>query len=237
MNVREQKIELRRALETKRGSIPGAERAAKERAINDKVIGVCRQRLLKRVGVPYAAPVAESGEHPGNPSSSPEAGQRPTGKALFTYMPIRTEVDVTPVMRWCWELGVPVVLSRTDRERKTMSLHVVGSLNDLAANTGPWGIREPKASQPELRDLGAIGLILVPGLGFDRGYGRLGYGGGFYDRFMQRFEPLGLKRPHCLAAAFDSQIVEQVPLGWHDFRVDEIVTESLHFLKTGIDPE
>ncbi|MFC0213259.1 5-formyltetrahydrofolate cyclo-ligase [Paenibacillus chartarius] len=202
MNVREQKIELRRALEAKRGAITGPEREAKERAINAATLAVCQEHLLDGTGTP-------------------------TGQALFTYMPIRTEVDVTPVMDWCLTRGVPVVLSRTDRERKTMSLYSVTSLADLAAETGPWGIREPKATQPELADLGQIGLILVPGLGFDREFGRLGYGGGFYDRFMQRFEPLGLVRPYCLAAAFQVQVVERVPLGWHDFRVDEIVTESI----------
>jgi 5-formyltetrahydrofolate cyclo-ligase len=233
MNVREQKIELRRTLEAKRRAILGREREAKERTINDKVIAVCRQRLLQPAGTPDAASASSGAVPPGKTSGSASGALRPTGKALFTYMPIRTEADVTPVMRWCWEHGVPVVLSRTDRERKTMSLHRVASLQDLAADTGPWGIREPKASQPELTDLGAIGMILVPGLGFDREFGRLGYGGGFYDRFMQRFEPLGIKRPHCLAAAFDVQIVEHVPLGWHDFRVDEIVTESLHLRRSG----
>jgi 5-formyltetrahydrofolate cyclo-ligase len=206
MNVRDQKIELRRAMEALREAIPSPEREGKERAIVEKSIAICKERLLQPDG-------------------------KPTGKALFTYMPIRTEVNVIPVMRWCWQQGVPVVLSRSDRERKTMSLHRIRSLAELDTEKGPWGISEPKASQPELSDLGQIGLILVPGLGFDREFGRLGYGGGFYDRFMQRFEPLGLPRPYCLAAAFDVQIARRVPLGWHDFRVDEIVTESQRLLR------
>ncbi|KIL38708.1 hypothetical protein SD70_24555 [Gordoniibacillus kamchatkensis] len=234
MNVREQKIELRRVLETQRGAISGAEREGKERRIVSAVIDVCRQKLMRpETGAAGRSLAVQGSSHPGKTPPIPGTGLKPTGKALFTYMPIRTEVDVTPVMHWCWEHGVPVVLSRTDRESKTMSLHFVDSLADLAADTGPWGIREPKPSQPELKDLSAIGLILVPGLGFDRDFGRLGYGGGFYDRFMQRFEPLGLKPPHCLAAAFNAQIVEQVPLGWHDFRVDEIVTESQHVRRKG----
>lgn len=224
MNVREQKIELRRTMESLRGGIKDTERQAKERKINDALIAVCEARLLE--------PAAKGGGAAGAGSSG-GAMRKPTGKALFTYMPIRTEIDVTPVMRRCWERGVPVVLSRTDRERKTMSLHYVHTLDDLAAETGPWGISEPKASQPELADLGGIGVILVPGLGFDADFGRLGYGGGFYDRFMQRFEPLGLPRPHCVAAAFDVQLVRKVPLGWHDFRVDEIITETRHLRRIG----
>lgn len=223
MNVREQKIELRRSMESLRGGIPDTDRLAKERKINDALIAVCEARLLQP---------ASQGDTPAGGAAASE--RKPTGKALFTYMPIRTEIDVTPVMRWCWERGVPVVLSRTDRERKTMSLHFVQTLSDLAAETGPWGIREPKASRPELADLGGIGVILVPGLGFDAEFGRLGYGGGFYDRFMQRFEPLGLTRPHCVAAAFDVQLVRKVPLGWHDFRVDEIITETRHLRRIGI---
>ncbi|MNL86076.1 5-formyltetrahydrofolate cyclo-ligase family protein [compost metagenome] len=72
----------------------------------------------------------------------------------------------------------------------------------------------------------------MPGLAFDLDFGRLGYGGGFYDRFMQLFAARGLKRPFAVAAAFDNQLIPAVPSSWHDFRVDGIVTESKMVFKT-----
>ena len=64
-------------------------------------------------------------------------------------------------------------------------------------------------------------LLFVPGCAFDEAGGRMGYGGGFYDRFMERY-------PDCLrvALAYEEQIVENVPREMHDKPVDIIVTEE-----------
>ena len=93
-------------------------------------------------------------------------------------------------------------------------------------------IREPRNDVPIEHDLAAISMIVVPGLAFDMDFGRLGYGGGFYDRFMQLFAARGLKRPFAVAAAFDKQLIPTVPSSWHDFRVDGIVTESMMVFRT-----
>jgi 5-formyltetrahydrofolate cyclo-ligase len=65
-----------------------------------------------------------------------------------------------------------------------------------------------------------IDFALVPGLGFDRRGGRLGYGGGFYDRLLA-----GL-RAFRVAAAFSVQMIDAVPMAPHDQYVDLVVTES-----------
>ncbi len=85
---------------------------------------------------------------------------------------------------------------------------------------GAMGVREPVVTAG-LIDPREADLVLVPGLAFDRAGGRLGRGGGFYDRFLAGL-PLGVVR---VGVAFDRQIVGAVPLGAHDAAVGRVVTE------------
>lgn len=82
---------------------------------------------------------------------------------------------------------------------------------------GPW---EPPAIAPAL-PLEAQDVVLVPGLGFDRHGGRIGRGGGCYDRTF----PPGVRGPTLVALAFAWQVIDRVPAGPHDRRMDAIVTE------------
>lgn len=151
---------------------------------------------------------------------------------LFSYVPFRTELDVTPVMQWCWQRGGRVAVPKVIADRKLMSLHLIGGLDELV--TGKWGIREPEMSAPIVSDLSAIDVLLVPGLAFDGEGGRLGYGGGYYDAFIRRCRENAGKEPYKLAVAFDAQLVDAVPMDDHDFRVDAVVTEKRKwFVTTG----
>lgn len=86
--------------------------------------------------------------------------------------------------------------------------------------TGSLGLWEPPALVPPQR-LGPQDLVLVPGLGFDRHGRRIGRGGGHYDRTF----PPGSTGPALVALAFARQVVDRVPAGPHDRRMDAIVTE------------
>ena len=71
-----------------------------------------------------------------------------------------------------------------------------------------------------------IDFVLVPGLAFDRRGGRLGYGGGFYDKLLAD----GLSQGAWLVAgAFECQMVEKVPVDEHDMPMDVVVTEDRHY--------
>jgi 5-formyltetrahydrofolate cyclo-ligase len=67
----------------------------------------------------------------------------------------------------------------------------------------------------------AIDWVLVPGVAFDPQGGRLGYGGGYYDRLL----PLLPSMTRRVAGAFELQVVERVPAAPHDLRVDAVITE------------
>jgi len=88
------------------------------------------------------------------------------------------------------------------------------------------GVLEPEGGDPlEIADLRKEGgIVVVPGLAFDEGGGRLGRGGGHYDRFLRAAR--GAARVEAIAVAFELQIVAEVPRLDHDERVDRIVTEA-----------
>lgn len=92
---------------------------------------------------------------------------------------------------------------------------------------GVYGIWEPDPDQAEKADLSRLEAILVPGVAFDSRGGRMGYGGGYYDRFLATLEKL----PFLAGVGFGMQVVEEVPLEPHDILLDALVCEKgfLHF--------
>lgn len=131
---------------------------------------------------------------------------------IFGFAPMREEPNWL-IAGWPGEIALPRV------EGEHLIFHAVPALERLT--TGRFGIREPDpdAAVQVLPDEGDT--ILVPGLAFDRRGGRLGRGGGFYDRFLERW-PNAFR----VGVAFSSQLIESVPCEAHDVRVDAVVTED-----------
>jgi 5-formyltetrahydrofolate cyclo-ligase len=84
---------------------------------------------------------------------------------------------------------------------------------------GKYGIPEPHLAPPF--EISEKTLILVPGIGFDRNGNRLGFGKGYYDRFL-----MTIKNPLTVGLAFSFQIVPEIPVQSHDIALDWIVTEN-----------
>lgn len=140
------------------------------------------------------------------------------------YMPFRSELDITPCIEWCWEKGIKVLIPKAHRLQQTLTLHWINSYADV--ETGSWGIREPTAQAKEWTQGLPIDIMLVPGLAFDLDGGRLGYGGGYYDRFIRGLDRMSEHKAHRVSVAFQFQIVDQVPMETHDIRVDTLITEN-----------
>lgn len=198
MNIKEWKIELRRKAEAERNALTPSERNVKSKRINELLIRRISDILDSRVTL----------------------GRRPT---LFTYMPVKSEVDVTQVMEACWLKRYRVVVPKVQPEQR-MKLFEIRSHSDL--EKGAWGIMEPVPDAECLSDIRQIDAALVPGLAFDLELGRLGYGGGYYDRFIQQYVRSGYNKPYIIAGAFELQIIDEVPMGLFDFRLDELITEE-----------
>jgi len=108
---------------------------------------------------------------------------------LHTYLPIERlrEADTKAIIAVLQKRysNIGIVLSRTDMEQGTMSSHLVVKQMTLVENA--WGIPEPQHTQP-LDDI-LIDVVLVPLLVADKQGHRVGYGKGFYDRFLAQLRP------------------------------------------------
>jgi 5-formyltetrahydrofolate cyclo-ligase len=87
---------------------------------------------------------------------------------------------------------------------------------------GPWKLREPDPAHCPVIAAGKIDLLLIPGLAFTRAGGRLGRGGGYYDRFLSGAHPRAVKIGVC----YHAQLVPALPLEAHDLEMDLVVTEA-----------
>ncbi len=142
------------------------------------------------------------------------AGYR--GVPLSGYVPIRSEINPLPAMAEAAAHGpvaVPVI------QGAGQPLKFSRWQPDGPMRAGPFGV-----SVPELDDFLEPEIVLVPLLAFDLNGGRLGYGGGFYDRTLELLR--GKRATLAVGFAYDAQQAENLPLEPTDQPLDLIVTES-----------
>jgi len=142
-------------------------------------------------------------------------------RCVLLTLPFGSETDTRPLAEHALAAGKQVLLPRVDREARMLELHRVC---DLAQDVAPgrWNIPEPRPEHCPRVAAEAADWVLVPGVAFDAQGGRLGYGGGFYDRLLPLLRT-GISR---VAAAFELQMVGRVPRGRHDLAIDLVITES-----------
>lgn len=140
---------------------------------------------------------------------------------VLAYLSFGSEFDTAAFTRDALANGKKLALPRVNRATRELELFVVRDPEKDVA-PGVWGISEPLAECCAPAALDEIGFVLVPGVAFTRGGARLGYGGGYYDRLLARFA----RRPPAVAAAFSLQVVDAIPVGETDQRVDAVITEE-----------
>lgn len=105
---------------------------------------------------------------------------------VLTYLSFGSEVDTYGIIERAWDAGKTVAIPRCEPSTHALSWHRLTAFDELERS--PLGMLEPPAGTPCLYlGRGQDSLALVPGLAFDRMGQRLGYGGGYYDRFLARF--------------------------------------------------
>lgn len=148
-------------------------------------------------------------------------------KTVMFYVSFRSEVETEKMIRNALDVRKRVVIPVVDGE-EIVAAEIKNFKKELTK--GSFGIREPKKEFRGRVDQKEIDLVIVPGVVFDKRGGRLGYGRGYYDRFLRsKSIRLRMGRSHQCAViglAFDLQIAEKIPLVEKDVRVDKIVTES-----------
>lgn len=137
-------------------------------------------------------------------------------ECIFAYVSYNQEVETrTRLETWIKE-GKRVALPKVIGEE--LQFYFIEDMKQL--ESGYQGILEPNSN---VCADGASGIMLMPGLAFDQEYHRLGYGGGFYDRYLNRYQQSELYK---IALAYQFQIVEAVPTEAFDHLVDQIITEE-----------
>ncbi len=138
---------------------------------------------------------------------------------ILCYASCRKEADTMRIIEAALQSGRTVALPKVTGPMEMMFLRI-HSMDDLLP--GFRGIPEPKAS---CREEIAEGLMIVPGTAFDRQMHRMGYGGGYYDTWLDRH---GTSVTAC-ALAYDFQMLQDVPCEPHDRFMDLIVTPTMTF--------
>lgn len=138
---------------------------------------------------------------------------------LMVYLSFGSEVLTDDLIRWGWGEGKKIAVPLCRPGKRELIPCRMDGFDDL--ETGHYGIPEPKAALCRPVEKGDIGVVVIPAVAFDRNGRRVGYGGGYYDRFLPEV-PQAAK----VGAAFTCQIVPEVPSEAYDVPVDRIVTEE-----------
>lgn len=145
-------------------------------------------------------------------------------EVVMCYMDFRNEVMTSGIIENCLELGKKVVIPCPVVMPDGQNGLRIYEIKDLSCDVcaGKYGILEPNREKLAEIEPGTIDIVLVPGVVFDINRFRIGYGAGYYDRFLKTV------RSDCFKAglAFDVQVVDDVPVDSHDMQMDVIITES-----------
>ncbi|WP_038056023.1 5-formyltetrahydrofolate cyclo-ligase [Thermodesulfobacterium hydrogeniphilum] len=127
------------------------------------------------------------------------------------------EVDLKILIGRAFLEGKKIFLPKTHLQERILTFHQIFSFSDLIP--GSFNILEPPYQNPEI-DIKKLELIFVPGVAFDMKKGRIGYGGGFYDKVLAK------TKAFKIGVAFSFQIFDTLPLEPHDQKLDLIITEK-----------
>ncbi|MBM4313880.1 MAG: 5-formyltetrahydrofolate cyclo-ligase [Deltaproteobacteria bacterium] len=142
-----------------------------------------------------------------------------SASTLMVYLGFGSEVMTDDLIRWGWGEGKRIVVPFCHPEGREMTACRIDGFDELVE--GRYGIRAPAAGRLRPVANGEIDAVIVPAVAFNRRGYRVGYGGGYYDRFLPA-APQAAK----IGAAFACQIVEEIPVGPYDVKMDYIVTEK-----------
>jgi 5-formyltetrahydrofolate cyclo-ligase len=136
------------------------------------------------------------------------------------YVSFRSEVETQRLIEGRLRQGLHVAVPKTDVLNKRLLPYLIRDCSrDL--RPGAYGILEPDPARTTPICPEEIDVALIPGSVFDRRCGRYGYGGGYYDRFLNDMAPRAIR----IGLAFHMQLSPEIPLKPHDQRMDIIVTE------------
>ena len=171
-----------------------------------------------------------------------ETAQYNSAGILFAYVSCRSEVETEQIIRKALEEGKEVYCPKVWGER--MDFYRILDESELCF--GYRGIKEPEAHPGRIFDIKRILqrdkadferiLMLMPGSAFDEERNRIGYGKGYYDKYLREAEKLCreagfpfVSRLQTVALCFDCQIQQNIPAESHDWKPELVITEGRSF--------
>lgn len=145
---------------------------------------------------------------------------------ILVYAAIQSEAELHKFCEQAWKEKKSLYFPKV--QNKDMEFYQVREWGQL--KEGSFHVPEPDITEYDLPvfDGKASAWMLVPGVAFDAHGWRMGYGGGFYDRYLDRFFNL-----HLTGIAFGEQIAEQIPVEVFDHRMDDVITEQQWYRPDG----
>ena len=128
------------------------------------------------------------------------------------------EVDTFQIIRKGWEQGKRMVVPKCEPKSRQLNFRELKRFSELESVY--YGLLEPIVSETESVSPEEIDLVVVPGLAFSKDGYRLGFGGGYYDRFLANYQG------NTVSLAFENQMVPEVPVESHDIPVQKIVSSE-----------
>lgn len=137
---------------------------------------------------------------------------------IYCYVSFQDEVSTDKLLEHSWKMGKRVAVPKilVDNSAKYMDFFYIDSREELSP--GYYGILEPESKK---KAEGKNVLVIMPGVAFDEKLNRIGYGGGFYDTYLE-------KHPEYrrMAIAFSIQCVGKIPAEPYDIRPEVLITEA-----------
>jgi len=139
-------------------------------------------------------------------------------KTIGITLSMENEVNTYPIIEKAWEEGKKVVVPKCNKETRTMSFRQISNFDQL--ETVYMNLREPIPVLTEEVDADEIDLQIVPGVAYTERGERIGYGGGYYDRYLVHY------KGKTLSLAYEFQMVQYIPVEPFDKNVEKIITEK-----------
>lgn len=140
------------------------------------------------------------------------------GNTIAITIANKPEVDTKEIIEFLWSENKIVVVPKCNPKKRSMDFYAIQNFQQLEIVY--MDLQEPIPELTEFVAAEEIDCMIVPGIVFDTNGYRIGYGGGFYDRYLKDFEG------SLISLAFDIQIVESILYESYDIPIDLIITES-----------
>lgn len=149
-------------------------------------------------------------------TSSPEWQQASVIGITLSY---DLEWDTHEIIKQAWDEGKEVAVPKSIHETRQMEFYKIKSYDDV--EKGYVGILEPKVNQAQPCSKSDIDFLVVPGRVYNKEGYRIGFGGGFYDRFLVDFDG------HTVSQVWEGQLVDDIPTNQYDLPVEKLFVVSI----------